>query len=67
MVLVLLTSLNFQGTVLAPFLFALYAADCRSTDESKNLQMIQNWLEKNNDKDAIYHKQIENCDKHVLQ
>ena len=23
-----------QGTVLAPFLFALYTADCRSTDES---------------------------------
>ena len=22
-----------QGTVLAPFLFALYTADCRSTDE----------------------------------
>ena len=35
-----------QGTVLAPFLFALDAADCRSTDESKKLQMIQNWLEK---------------------
>ena len=23
-----------QGTVLAPFLFSLYTADCRSTDES---------------------------------
>ena len=23
-----------QGTVLAPFLFVLYTADCRSTDES---------------------------------
>ena len=23
-----------QGTVLAPFLFALYTTDCRSTDES---------------------------------
>ena len=23
-----------QGTVLAPFLFALYTVDCRSTDES---------------------------------
>ena len=25
---------SVKGTVLAPFLFALYTADCRSTDES---------------------------------
>ena len=38
-----------QGTVLAPFLFALYTADSRSIDEScpvVKFQMIQNWLEK---------------------
>ena len=38
-----------QSTVLAPFLFVLYTADCRITDEScplVNLQMIQNWLDR---------------------
>ena len=26
-----------QGTILAPFLFSVYTADCRSTDESCHL------------------------------
>ena len=47
-----------QGTVLAPFLFALYTADCRSTDELCPLVKF------------AYHKQTENfvnwCDKNYL-
>ena len=54
-----------QGTVLAPFLFALYTADCRSTDEScpvvkfaddtELVGKISNDERKiSNDEDAIY-------------
>ena len=56
-----------QGTVvlLAPFLFALYTADCRSIDESCPLVKFADDTELvgkiSNDEDAIYHKQIENC------
>ena len=63
-----------QGTVLAPFLFALYTADCRSTDEpcpvvkfADDAELVGNI---SNDEDAIYHKQTENfvnwCDKNYL-
>ena len=52
-----------QGTVLAPFLFALYTADCRSTDQSCPLVKFADDTELvgkiNNDEDKIYHKQIE--------
>ena len=54
-----------QGTVLAPFLFSLYTADCRSTDESCPLLKFVGDTELvgkiRNDEDALYHKQIENC------
>ena len=53
-----------QGTVLAPFLFSMYIADCRSTDEScpvvkfaDDRELVGNV---NNDEDAPYHKQTEN-------
>ena len=54
-----------QGTVLPPFLFSLYTADCRSTDESCPLVKLANDRElfgkqNSNDEDALYHKQIEN-------
>ena len=53
-----------QGTVLAPFLFALYTADCRSTDESCPVVKFADDTELvgkiSNDGDAKYHKQIEN-------
>ncbi|WP_419631026.1 reverse transcriptase domain-containing protein, partial [Thiolapillus sp.] len=63
-----------QGTVLAPFLFSLYTADCRSTDESCPLVKFADDTELvgkiSNDEDALYHKQIENfvnwCDKNYL-
>ena len=63
-----------QGTVLAPFLFALYTADCRSTDESCPVVKFTDDTELvgkiSYDEDAIYHKQIENfvnwCDKNYL-
>ena len=63
-----------QGTVLAPFLFSLYTTDCRSTDESCPLEKFADDTELvgkiSNDKDALYHKQIENfvnwCDKNYL-
>ena len=63
-----------QGTVLALSLFALYTADCRSTDESCFLEKIADDTElvgkNSNDKDALYHKQTENfvnwCDKNYL-
>ena len=55
-------------------MFALYTADCRSTDESCLLEKIADDTEllgkNSNDKDALYHKQIENfvnwCDKNYL-
>ena len=70
-----------QGTVLAPFLFSLYTADCRSTEESCPLVKFADDTELvgkiskderkiSNDEDAIYHKQTENfvnwCDKNYL-
>ena len=63
-----------QGTVLAPFLFALYTGDCRITDESCPVVKFADDTELvgkiSNDEDAIYHKQIENfvnwCDKNYL-
>ena len=63
-----------QGTVLAPFLFALYTADCRSTDESCPLVKFADDTELvgkiSNDEDALYHKQTETfvnwCDKNYL-
>ena len=62
-----------MGTM-AFFLFALYTADCRSTDESCSLAKFADDTELvgkiRNDEDAIYHKQIENfvnwCDKNYL-
>ena len=63
-----------QGIVLAPYLFALYTADCRSTDESCPVVKFADDTELvgkiKYDEDAIYHKQIENfvnwCDKNYL-
>ena len=62
-----------QGTVLAPFLFALYTADCRSTEEPCPLVKFANTElvgKISNDEDAVYHKQTENfvkwCDKNYL-
>ena len=60
-----------QGTFLAPFLFVLYKADCRSTNESCPPVKFADDTELvgkiSNDEDAIYHKQIENfvnwCDR----
>ena len=53
-----------QGTVLAPFLFSLYTADCRSTDDSCPLVKFADDTELvgkiSNDEGALYHKQTEN-------
>ena len=65
---------SVKGTVLAPFLFALYTADSRSIDESCPLVKFADVTELvgkiSNDEDALYHKQIENfvnwCDKNYL-
>ena len=56
------------------YFFALYTADCRSTDESCPVVKFADDTELigkiSNDEDAIYHKQIENfvnwCDKNYL-
>jgi len=56
------------------FLFALYTADCRRTDESCPVVKFADDTELvgkiSNDEDAIYHKQTENfvnwCDKNYL-
>ena len=63
-----------QCTVLAPFLFALYTAVCRSTDKSCPLVKFADDTELvgkiSNDEDALYHKQTETfvnwCDKNYL-
>ena len=63
-----------QGTVLAPFLFSLYTADCRSTDESCPLVKFADDTELvgkiSNDEDVLFHKQFENlvnwCDQNYL-
>ena len=63
-----------QGTVLAPFLFSLYTADCKNTAEScpsvkfaDDTELVKKF---SNDEDALFHKQIENfvnwCDKNYL-
>ena len=53
-----------QGTVLTPFLFSLYIADCRSTDESCPVAKFADATELVgkicNDEDALYYKQTEN-------
>ena len=53
-----------QGTVLSPFLFVLYTADCRSIDESCPLVKFADDTELvgkiSNDENALYHEQIEN-------
>ena len=55
-----------QGTILAPFLFSLCTADCRSTDESCPLVKCADDTELvgkiSNGEDVLYHKQIENCE-----
>ena len=63
-----------QGTVLAPFLFSLCTADCRSTDERCPLVKFADDTELvgkiSNDEDVLYYKQIENfvnwCDKKII-
>ena len=63
-----------QGTVLAPFLFSLYTADCRNTDESCPVVKFADDTELvgklSNDEDGLYHKETENsvnsCDKNYL-
>ena len=63
-----------QGAVLAPFLFSLYTADCRNTDEWYPLVKFVDDTDQvrkiSNNEDALYHKQIENfvnwCDKNYL-
>ena len=58
-----------QCTVLAPFLFVLYTADCRSADESCPLVKFPDDTELlgkiGNDEDEINHKQTENFVKKV--
>ena len=53
-----------QGTLLAPFLFSLYTADCRSTDESCPIVNFGNDTELVgkicNQENALYHKQTKN-------
>ena len=53
-----------QSTVLSPFLFSLYTADRRSTDESCPLVNFADDAELvgkiDNDDDSLYYKQTEN-------
>ena len=53
-----------HGTVLSPFLFSLYTADCRSTDELCPLVKFVDDTELvgkiSNDEDTLYYRQIEN-------
>ena len=72
--LLFVQSLVHLKAVFAPFLFSLYTADCRSTDELCPLVKFVDDTELvgkiSNDEDARYHKQIENfvnwCDKNYL-
>ena len=51
-----------QGTVLAPFLFTLYTADCRHTDSAGPMIKFANDSEMigkiNNDNDSVYIQEI---------
>ena len=51
-----------QGTVLAPYLFALYTADCRNVDESCPLVQFVDDTElvgkNSNYEDALYHSRL---------
>ena len=62
--LLFVQSLVHLKAVFAPFLFSLYTADCRNTDESCPLMKFADNTDLvgkiSNDEDALNHKQIEN-------